>query len=102
MSAISTHIAASSPGFTARIRYAVLVFALLMKTPGATADQYKTPPIPAPHPVPIEAYADDDPSCLEWTDGCTVCTKAESGEPHCSTPGIACQRAGVQCKKKTP
>ena len=80
----------------------VLVFALLMKTPGATADEQKTPPIPPAHPVPIEAYADDNPSCLEWTNGCTICTKAETGAPACSTPGIACQPAGIQCKKKAP
>jgi hypothetical protein len=52
--------------------------------------------------VPIQAYATDNPSCLEWTDGCTICTKPDSGEPHCSTPGIACQPAGIQCKKKAP
>jgi len=52
--------------------------------------------------VPIEAYAQDNPSCLEWTNGCTICTKAETGAPACSTPGIACQPAGIQCKKKAP
>jgi hypothetical protein len=49
--------------------------------------------------VPIQAYANDNPSCLEWTDGCTICAKSETGAIACSTPGIACQKAGLQCKK---
>jgi len=65
----------------------------------ARADEAKMPSVPAPHPVPIQAYATDNPSCLEWTDGCTICTKSETGTPACSTPGIACQPAGLQCKK---
>lgn len=68
----------------------------------ARADQAEAPAMPTSRPVPIQAYAGDNPSCLEWTDGCTICTKPESGEPHCSTPGIACQPAGIQCKKKAP
>ena len=85
------------------MRCAALAFALV--TAAATkliADEEKTPPMPAAHPVPIHAYASDNPSCLEWTDGCTICTKPELEEPHCSTPGIACQPAGIQCKKKAP
>jgi hypothetical protein len=69
---------------------------------GATvtfADQAKTPSVPTPHHVSIQAYAHDNPSCLEWTDGCTICAKSETGAIACSTPGIACQKAGLQCKK---
>jgi len=65
----------------------------------AFADQPKAPPVPPPRHVPIQAYANDNPSCLEWTDGCTICMKSETGAPSCSTPGIACQPAGLQCKK---
>jgi hypothetical protein len=65
----------------------------------ARADQAKPPSVPAPRPVPIQAYATDNPSCLEWTDGCTVCAKLGTGAAACSTPGIACQPAGLQCKK---
>jgi hypothetical protein len=103
MSAISTHIDASSSRFSGRTRCTALAFALLITVAArAVADEEKAPPIPPPHPVPIQAYATDNPSCLEWTDGCTICTKPDSGEPHCSTPGIACQPAGIQCKKKAP
>jgi hypothetical protein len=66
---------------------------------GALADQARKPPMPPSHPVPIQAYANDNPSCLEWTDGCTICAKSDGGAIACSTPGIACQPAGLQCKK---
>jgi hypothetical protein len=102
MSAISTHIDAPSSRFTGGIRCTALAFVLLIAAAGAIADEATTPSVPAPHPVAIQAYATDNPSCLEWTDGCTICTKAETGEPHCSTPGIACQPAGLQCKKMQP
>jgi hypothetical protein len=101
MSAISTPVDASSSGATVRIRCAVLV-ALLSAAVPALADEEKTPSVPPAQAVPLGAYATDNPSCLEWTDGCTICAKPDSGEPHCSTPGIACQPAGIQCKKKSP
>jgi hypothetical protein len=65
----------------------------------ALADQPTPPSMPPARPVPMQAYGSDNPACLEWTDGCTVCTKSETGEIACSTPGIACQPAGLQCKK---
>jgi hypothetical protein len=79
-----------------------LVLAFGAALSSAHADQAQTPSIPPARDVPIEAYAEDNPSCLEWTNGCTICTKAENGTPACSTPGIACQPAGIQCKKKAP
>jgi len=68
----------------------------------AHADQARTPSVPPKHPVPLESYATDNPSCLEWTNGCTICSKGEMGKAACSTPGIACQPGGIQCKKKAP
>ena len=102
MSAISTH-----PDISLRVvlwRFTrpilpVCVGLFAIAPSRALADQAKTPPVPPPHHVPIQAYANDNPSCLEWTDGCTICTKAEGGEIACSTPGIACQPAGLQCRK---
>jgi hypothetical protein len=81
------------------VRMAIWIVAYGAAASGVLADQAKAPRIPPAHPVPIQAYASDNPSCLEWTDGCTICTKAETGAPACSTPGIACQQAGIQCKK---
>jgi hypothetical protein len=102
MSAISTH-ADVSPcrvfwHFTRPILH-VCVGLFAVVSSSAFADQAKTPSVPTPRPVPIQAYANDNPSCLEWTDGCTICAKLETGAVACSTPGIACQAAGLQCKK---
>jgi hypothetical protein len=85
-------------------RYAPSTFtalALLFFSGGSAtfADQAKTPSVPTPHPVSIQSYGADNPPCLEWTDGCTICAKSEAGAIACSTPGIACQKAGLQCKK---
>jgi hypothetical protein len=102
MSAISTHPDVSPCRvfwhFTRPVLHACVgLFAIVSSS--AFADQAKTPSVPARHPVPIQAYATDNPSCLEWTDGCTICAKSDTGAVACSTPGIACQRAGLQCKK---
>lgn len=67
----------------------------------ARADAPKPGPVPRTHPLPLASYAGANPSCLEWTDGCTICTKSAADAPACSTPGIACQPAGIQCKKST-
>ena len=45
------------------------------------------------------SYADREPTCAEWTDGCITCQRTDHG-PSCSTPGIACVRAPVQCLKR--
>jgi len=34
---------------------------------------------------PVQAFGAAHPDCLDWTDGCTICT-----QKRCSTPGIAC------------
>ena len=104
MSAISTHPERASPSASAgRAQSRLLILILVISQVSyALADRAQTPSLPATRPVPIEAYAEDNPSCLEWTNGCTICTKAETGAPACSTPGIACQPAGIQCKKKAP
>jgi hypothetical protein len=102
MSAISTHPGASPCEglwrFT-RLILPVCVGVFVAASSHALADAPRLPRIPPLHAVPIQAYASDNPSCLEWTDGCTICTKAGTGAPACSTPGIACQPAGIQCKK---
>jgi hypothetical protein len=81
----------------ARIAIAIIVYGAAVS--GVLADQSKAPSVLPPHPIPIQAYGADNPSCLEWTDGCTICAKSEAGAIACSTPGIACQPAGLQCKK---
>jgi hypothetical protein len=102
MSATSTHPDVSPCGLLWRFTRPILhvcvgLFAIVSSH--ARADQAKTPSVPASRPVSIQAYATDNPSCLEWTDGCTICAKSDTGAVACSTPGIACQPAGLQCKK---
>ena len=50
----------------------------------------------------LDSYATANKTCLEWTDGCAVCTRADGGTFHCSLPGIACQPTGLSCRKETP
>ncbi|GJD36128.1 hypothetical protein [Methylobacterium aerolatum] len=38
----------------------------------------------------------DDPSCLEWSDGCSVCQRLPEGQA-CSLPGIACEPGPQRC-----
>jgi putative lipoprotein len=49
--------------------------------------------------VAVMAYGDKNAACIEWSDGCAVCTRTADG-PHCSTPGIACQPAEIVCRRK--
>jgi hypothetical protein len=45
----------------------------------------------------LQSYGAANPACLEWTDACATCLRAD-GVAHCSTPGIACQPAEIVCK----
>ncbi|ATQ68930.1 MULTISPECIES: hypothetical protein [Methylosinus] len=46
---------------------------------------------------PTQAYGEDHPSCLEWTDGCLVCARQDDGAAACSMVGAACLPAAVSC-----
>jgi hypothetical protein len=48
---------------------------------------------------PVQAYGEDHPACLEWTDGCLVCARLEDGSAGCSMVGAACLPAAVSCLK---
>ena len=65
----------------------------------ALADEAMTPRLRPGKPLSIQAYGTQNPSCLEWTDGCVLCV-SEAGHARCSMPGIACQPAGLTCKRK--
>lgn len=43
--------------------------------------------------------AAEDPSCLEWSDGCRVCQRLPEG-PACSLPGIACEPTALHCLRR--
>ena len=70
----------------------LLVFAL-----PALADEAPTP-APTQDPT-LAAFAVQNPTCLEWTDACSVCKRDDAGAAHCSTPGIACQPQALACSK---
>ena len=76
----------------------VLVLACCASLSLALADETPLPSAQAESAL-IHAYGSTNASCSEWSDGCTTCAKSETAEPACSTPGIACQPAGIECKK---
>src|SRR5215472_2567670 len=46
-------------------------------------------------------YGERNKDCLEWTDTCVNCVRAQSGENFsCSNIGIACQPKDVACVKR--
>jgi hypothetical protein len=57
--------------------------------------------LPAARPMAPASTAspETDPTCLEWSDGCTVCARTPGG-PACSTPGIACVPQERQCLRR--
>ncbi|MGY2048847.1 hypothetical protein [Methylobacterium sp. JK268] len=49
-----------------------------------------------PRPAPSPA---SDPTCREWTDGCSVCIR-DGDATGCTTPGIACTRGPAACTRR--
>lgn len=83
------------------MRRLVAAFAVLAlaSSPLAACEASKTEDKPEAGPsVAVLGYGDRNAACLEWSDGCAVCTRAEDGA-HCSTPGIACQPAEIACRR---
>ena len=76
------------------------LFVLALSGPAIAADLPLKPARPAPAATPASArpLAAPNAACLEWTDGCRVCVKPNSGDASCSNPGIACTpRAATTC-----
>ena len=55
-----------------------------------------------PEPRSMESYGADHLNCAEWSDGCTVCRRDDTGQGRCSTPGIACQPSQTVCRTTKP
>jgi hypothetical protein len=61
---------------------------------------------PAPNPTPssqdasLHGYGDKEKTCQEWTDGCRICTRPDSGDAICSNIGIACQPKSISCTRR--
>jgi len=64
----------------------------------AVADESeKTPPQTVGQIV--EKFFDENKTCIDLTDGCSVCTR-QWGEVTCSTPAIACISHELQCTRE--
>ena len=49
----------------------------------------------------MQSYGDRNKHCLEWTDTCVNCVRAQSSENFsCSNIGIACQPKEVTCVRR--
>jgi hypothetical protein len=49
----------------------------------------------------MQSYGQHNKDCLEWTDTCVNCVRAQSGENFsCSNIGIACQPKEVRCNRR--
>ena len=74
--------------------------------PPTEAPQTAPAPVPPP-PVPVAptpavtAFAREHPQCAEISDSCIICA-VETDAIHCSTPGIACIKSDLTCKKDKP
>jgi hypothetical protein len=49
--------------------------------------------------LPATQQTTPDQACVEWTDGCVVCSRTPEGLA-CSTPGIACQKGQTRCLRR--
>ena len=78
-----------------RFKFLILSLCLDAALSPARAD---IPPPPA-QPKAIDAFADDKPECLEWTDGCFLCKRQADAAAACSTVGLACVQTEPHCTK---
>jgi hypothetical protein len=79
-----------------KFRATMLMLSLFAAVSPVRAD---IPPPPV-EPRAIAAFADDKPTCLEWTDGCTICKKQPDRSVACSTVGAACVQTAPVCSKR--
>lgn len=84
------------------LRAACFVIALIGAIGAARADAPNAAPLPKPNRVSMEGYGAQNPSCLEWRNGCQVCAAAATagGRPACSTQGLACTVGPVVCTRR--
>jgi hypothetical protein len=60
-------------------------------------------PAAPPPGTPQSSLEGADAACLEWTDGCRVCARADGKKENgfaCSNPGIACQPTQGRCTRR--
>ena len=62
----------------------IVLLAFCLAAAPSLADAPKIEPSPAEQRA-VQKFGVDHPDCIDWTDGCIICT-----QKRCSTPGIAC------------
>jgi hypothetical protein len=82
----------------------IALFALALAGPAVAADLPLKParpvqPAAAPASPATPKPASPDAACLEWTDGCRVCQRANN-EVSCSNVGIACVPKTEECTRR--
>ena len=78
----------------------VLALAALLLV-SASAQQRPAPLDPNSEEASMLGYGDRNKTCVEWSDGCMTCSRAENGDPLCPNIGIACQPKAITCAKKS-
>jgi hypothetical protein len=82
----------------------VLSLLLLLTCAGSTQPTPAPPPVipsPAAAEASLHAYGARDKTCVEWTDSCRTCTRADSGSEICSNIGPTCQPAAISCVRRS-
>ena len=50
----------------------------------------------------LQSFGAKNPGCVEWSDSCSTCRRADDGKAKCSTVGIACISGDLVCKLEKP
>jgi hypothetical protein len=79
-------------------RWAVFVIAML-GMPALAEDLAPAPTARPDDPGAVQAFGGQNPTCLEWTDACFICQRAEDASVNCSTAGIACTAQAIVCRR---
>jgi hypothetical protein len=80
----------------------LIAFCLAASLSLAAADEAPVAPPPvSPEDLSLQGFASQNPLCLEWSDGCSICRRDDRDAPHCSTPGVACQPEAIRCRRET-
>ena len=75
------------------------VFAIAMVGLPAMAEDLAPAPTMPGDPGAVQAFGSQNPTCLEWTDACFICRRAEDASINCSTAGIACTPQSIVCRR---
>ncbi len=84
-----------------RFTFALAALAAFAARP-ALADEPTMAPLlkPPAEITSVQAFGDANTACAEWSNGCAICKRDESGNFACSTPGIACQPKAAACSRQ--